>query len=104
MLLLGDLEPPGQQALARSSAAARLGRVDVLKVAHHGSAYQDPDLLRAVAPRLALISAGADNPYGHPAPGTVAALEATGAVVLRTDRDGALAVAGTGTELRVAGD
>ncbi|MFF8321329.1 ComEC/Rec2 family competence protein [Streptomyces bobili] len=104
MLLLGDLEPPAQQALARSPAAARLGRVDVLKVAHHGSAYQDPDLLRAVAPRLALISAGADNPYGHPAPGTVAALEATGAVVLRTDRDGALAVAGTGTELRVAGD
>ncbi|MFG3511485.1 ComEC/Rec2 family competence protein [Streptomyces bobili] len=104
MLLLGDLEPPGQQALARSPAAARLGRVDVLKVAHHGSAYQDPDLLSAVAPRLALISAGADNPYGHPAPGTVAALEATGAVVLRTDRDGALAVAGTGTELRVAGD
>ncbi|MFF8189734.1 ComEC/Rec2 family competence protein [Streptomyces bobili] len=104
MLLLGDLEPPAQQALARSPAAARLGGVDVLKVAHHGSAYQDPDLLRAVAPRLALISAGADNPYGHPAPSTVAALEATGAVVLRTDRDGALAVAGTGTELRVAGD
>ncbi|USQ88273.1 ComEC/Rec2 family competence protein [Streptomyces phaeoluteigriseus] len=104
MLLLGDLEPPAQQALARSPAAARLGGVDVLKVAHHGSAYQDPDLLRAVAPRLALISAGADNPYGHPAPGTVAALRATGAVVLRTDRDGALAVAGTGTELRVAGD
>ncbi|MFD5270710.1 ComEC/Rec2 family competence protein [Streptomyces sp. NPDC058335] len=104
MLLLGDLEPPAQQALARSPAAARLGGVDVLKVAHHGSAYQDPDLLRAVAPRLALISAGADNPYGHPAPSTVAALRATGAVVLRTDRDGALAVAGTGTELRVAGD
>ncbi|WP_438272501.1 ComEC/Rec2 family competence protein [Streptomyces bobili] len=104
MLFLGDLEPPAQRALARSPAAARLGRVDVLKVAHHGSAYQDPDLLRAVAPRLALISAGADNPYGHPAPGTVAALEATGAVVLRTDRDGALAVVGTGTELRVAGD
>ncbi|MGX1269900.1 competence protein ComEC [Streptomyces phaeoluteigriseus] len=104
MLLLGDLEPPAQQALARSPAAARLGGVDVLKVAHHGSAYQDPDLMRAVTPRLALISAGADNPYGHPAPSTVAALRATGAVVLRTDRDGALAVAGTGTELRVAGD
>jgi competence protein ComEC len=104
MLLLGDLEPPAQQALARSSAAALLGGVDVLKVAHHGSAYQDPDLIRAVAPRLALISCGADNPYGHPAPSTVAALRATGAAVLRTDRDGALAVAGTGAELRVAGD
>ncbi|MFH9858205.1 ComEC/Rec2 family competence protein [Streptomyces sp. NPDC017202] len=104
MLLLGDLEPPGQQALARSPAAARWAGVDVLKVAHHGSAYQDPDLIRAVAPRLALISAGADNPYGHPAPGTVAALRATGAVVLRTDRDGALAVVGAGGRLRVARD
>ncbi|MGW1782864.1 ComEC/Rec2 family competence protein [Streptomyces sp. NPDC002143] len=105
MLLLGDLEPPAQQALARSPAAALVRGVDVLKVAHHGSAYQDPDLIRAVAPRLALISCGADNPYGHPAPSTVAALRAGGAAVLRTDRDGAVAVvAGVGGELGVARD
>jgi competence protein ComEC len=104
LLLLGDLEPPGQRALLRSSAGAALGGVDVLKVAHHGSAYQDPELIRRVAPRLALISVGRDNSYGHPAPGTVAALRALGAVVLRTDEDGALAVAGTGETLRVAGD
>ncbi|QJT06850.1 MBL fold metallo-hydrolase [Streptomyces asoensis] len=105
MLLLGDLEPPAQQALLRSPAAPLVRGVDVLKVAHHGSAYQAPDLIRAVAPRLALISCGADNPYGHPAPSTVAALRAGGAAVLRTDRDGALAVAtGTGGELRVARD
>ncbi|MFG2961832.1 ComEC/Rec2 family competence protein [Streptomyces sp. NPDC048288] len=94
MLLLGDLEPPAQEELLRSPAAAALGRVDVLKVAHHGSAYQDPALIRLVAPRLALISCGADNPYGHPAPGTVALLRAGGARVLRTDRDGSLAVTG----------
>ncbi|MFJ3770612.1 ComEC/Rec2 family competence protein [Streptomyces sp. NPDC090075] len=94
MLLLGDLEPPAQEELLRSPAAAALGRVDVLKVAHHGSAYQDPRLIRLVAPRVALISCGADNPYGHPAPGTVALLRAGGARVLRTDRDGALAVTG----------
>ncbi|MDO0915025.1 ComEC/Rec2 family competence protein [Streptomyces sp. DT2A-34] len=104
LLLLGDLEPPAQRALLRSPAGALLGGVDVLKVAHHGSAYQDPELIRRAAPRLALISCGEDNPYGHPAPGTVAALRAQGAVVLRTDEDGALAVAGTGAELRVAGD
>ncbi|WP_425315459.1 ComEC/Rec2 family competence protein [Streptomyces viridochromogenes] len=104
LLLLGDLEPPAQRALLRSPAGALLGGVDVLKVAHHGSAYQDPELIRRAAPRLALISCGADNTYGHPAPGTVAALRAQGAVVLRTDEDGALAVAGTGAELRVAGD
>ncbi|KES05642.1 membrane protein [Streptomyces toyocaensis] len=105
LLLLGDLEPPAQRALARSPAARRLTGVDVLKVAHHGSAHQDPDLLRRAAPRLALISTGEDNTYGHPAPGTVAALRAGGATVLRTDRDGALAVtAGEdgGGELRVA--
>ncbi|MFD6908246.1 ComEC/Rec2 family competence protein [Streptomyces sp. NPDC060077] len=94
LLLLGDLEPPSQRALARSPAARRLTGVDVLKVAHHGSAHQDPDLLRRAAPRLALISTGEDNTYGHPAPGTVAALRAGGATVLRTDRDGALAVTG----------
>ncbi|MEU6302871.1 ComEC/Rec2 family competence protein [Streptomyces chartreusis] len=103
-LLLGDLEPPAQRALLRSPAGPLLGGVDVLKVAHHGSAYQDPELIRRAAPRLALISAGADNPYGHPASATVAALRAQGAVVLRTDEDGALAVAGTGAELMVAGD
>ncbi|MER6168460.1 ComEC/Rec2 family competence protein [Streptomyces violaceorubidus] len=104
LLLLGDLEPPAQRELARSPAAAELEGVDVLKVAHHGSAHQDFAFLREVAPRLALISCGEDNTYGHPAPGTVSALRAQGATVLRTDRDGAVAVAGTGRELRVAGE
>ncbi|WP_078861473.1 ComEC/Rec2 family competence protein [Streptomyces sp. NRRL F-5650] len=104
LLLLGDLEPPAQRELARSPVAAELAGAEVLKVAHHGSAHQDFAFLRRVAPRLALVSCGEDNTYGHPAPGTVAALRAQGATVLRTDRDGALAVAGTGRELRVAGD
>ncbi|TLS40033.1 MBL fold metallo-hydrolase [Streptomyces montanus] len=104
LLLLGDLEPPAQQALLRSPDGAGLRGVDVLKVAHHGSAYQDPELIRRAAPRLALISCGADNPYGHPAPSTVAALRAGGATVLRTDEDGAMAVAGGGDRLWVAGD
>ncbi|MFJ7955101.1 ComEC/Rec2 family competence protein [Streptomyces sp. NPDC096319] len=97
LLLLGDLEPPAQRALAR--AHPELGAVDVLKVAHHGSAYQDPGLIRAVRPRLALVSAGRDNPYGHPSPRTLEALRAGGARVLRTDRDGAVAVVGAGRGL-----
>ncbi|MFF5665274.1 ComEC/Rec2 family competence protein [Streptomyces griseofuscus] len=107
LLLLGDLEPPDQQALLRSPEAAGMAGVDVLKVAHHGSAYQDPELIRLVAPRVALISCGTGNPYGHPAPSTVAALRAGGALVLRTDRDGALAVGGAGGadgEVRVTRD
>ncbi|MGP9020887.1 ComEC/Rec2 family competence protein [Streptomyces sp. BR1] len=98
LFLPGDLEPPAQQALLRDHP--ELPPVDVLKVAHHGSAHQDPALLRAVRPRLALISAGRGNPYGHPAPDTVALLGAAGARVLRTDTDGAIAVAGTGSGLR----
>jgi len=104
LLLLGDLEPPAQQELLMSPDGAGLGPVDVLKVAHHGSAYQDPQLIRRVAPRLALVSCGRDNPYGHPAPRTVAALRDEGALVLRTDRDGAIAVVGEGKELSVARD
>ncbi|MEV0091484.1 ComEC/Rec2 family competence protein [Streptomyces sp. NPDC050738] len=92
LLLLGDLEPPSQRGLLRSFPA--LPPVDVLKVAHHGSAHQDPALMRAVHPRLALISVGEDNPYGHPSPLTLGALRAEGALVLRTDRDGAIAVTG----------
>ncbi|MFE3248297.1 ComEC/Rec2 family competence protein [Streptomyces sp. NPDC059209] len=98
LLLLGDLEPPAQQGLSRDHPT--LPPVDVLKVAHHGSAFQDPGLLRTVRPRLALISCGRDNPYGHPSPRTVGALRAGGAVVMRTDTDGAVAVTGAGEGLR----
>ncbi|MFJ8624127.1 ComEC/Rec2 family competence protein [Kitasatospora sp. NPDC093550] len=89
MALLGDLEPPAQSALS-----GHLGRVDVLKVAHHGSGHQDWDLAGALRPRLALISCGEGNAYGHPAPKTVDRLRALGATVLRTDRVGDIAVTG----------
>lgn len=101
LLLLGDLEPPAQQGVLRRYPA--LPRVDVLKVAHHGSAYQDAGLLRTARPRLAVISCGTDNPYGHPAARTVEALTAAGARVLRTDIDGAIAVSGAGDGLRAVG-
>lgn len=97
LLLLGDLEPPAQRALLE--AHPELGAVDVLKVAHHGSAYQDPPLIQRLAPRLALISCGTGNPYGHPALGTLAALRAQGVRVLRTDTDGTIAVLGTTADL-----
>ncbi|MFC4035492.1 ComEC/Rec2 family competence protein [Streptomyces polygonati] len=94
LLLMGDLEPDTQRELLET--VPDLPRVDVLKVAHHGSAYQDPALFARVRPRLALISVGAGNRYGHPAARTVAALRGLGAVVLRTDRDGPIAVSGDG--------
>jgi competence protein ComEC len=75
--------------------------VDVLKVPHHGSAHQDPDLLAAVRPRLALVSVGLDNDYGHPAPVTLHAIHDEGAVLGRTDRDGTLVVVGDRSHLRL---
>ncbi|MFJ5216060.1 ComEC/Rec2 family competence protein [Streptomyces sp. NPDC088354] len=100
VLLLGDLEPDAQRALL--TAVPGLGRIDVLKVAHHGSAYQDPALLARLRPRLALISCGSDNPYGHPSPRTISALRAQGTTVLRTDTDGPIAVLGDTGHLRAA--
>ncbi|ROR44413.1 ComEC/Rec2 family competence protein [Kitasatospora cineracea] len=79
-----------------------VGRVDVLKVAHHGSANQDWSLMAALRPRLALISCGAGNSYGHPASQTVAGLKALGATVVRTDRSGDIAVLGDTRSLAVA--
>ena len=67
-------------------------RVNVLKVPHHGSRYQNLPFLQSLGARLAVISVGLHNDYGHPAPETVAGLEATGERVLRTDRDGSVAV------------
>ncbi len=67
------------------------GPIDVLKVAHHGSDDAGlGDLLDRSRPKLAVISVGADNPFGHPTPGTLATLAAHGVPVLRTDRDGTI--------------
>jgi competence protein ComEC len=100
MLLTGDVEPAAQRALLARWAA---GPVEVLKVPHHGSAYQAPELLAAVRPRVALISVGADNDYGHPAGSTLRALHRLGALVRRTDVDGTVAVVGPSERLRVVG-
>jgi competence protein ComEC len=81
MLLTGDAEA--------EAVPLDLGPVDVLKIAHHGS--EDAGLgglLDRTRPRLALISVGERNPFGHPAPATLATLAAHGVRAMRTDRDG----------------
>jgi competence protein ComEC len=91
LLLAGDLEPSAQRALEASGVDLR---ADVLKVAHHGSAYQDPGFLQASGASLAVVSVGADNDYGHPAASTLAALRSTGAEIRRTDQVGDIAIGG----------
>ena len=98
ILLTGDIEPAAQRAMLVPWSGPE---VDVLKVAHHGSAFQEGRLLAAARPRLALISVGRDNDYGHPAGATLAGLTRAGVVVGRTDRDGALAVVGDAARLRL---
>jgi competence protein ComEC len=70
-------------------------------VPHHGSGYQDPDFLRLAGARVALVSVGAGNDYGHPAARTVDLLSKAGTGVVRTDLGGTLLVAGNRQHLRV---
>ncbi len=89
ILLTGDVEPEGQAALARLLPGLD---IDVLKVPHHGSRYQDLDWLTSLDPEVALVSVGADNTYGHPAGEVLDGLTAAGAEVHRTDLEGDLLV------------
>ena len=98
ILLTGDVEIPAQEALLRSGVDLR---ADVLKVPHHGSRTTSPTFLAAVQPRIAVISVGADNTFGHPAPEVLAALDRLGTTVARTDLDGDVAIAGTREQPRL---
>jgi competence protein ComEC len=77
---------------AESLLAGRLGRVDLLKVGHHGSAGSSGiPWLRELRPKAAVVSVG-PNRYGHPSPAAMQRLAARGVEVWRTDRDGTVAV------------
>jgi competence protein ComEC len=77
--------------------------VEILKVAHHGSADPGlPDELRVLRPEIAVISAGRGNDYGHPRPETLAALAAVSDLRLyRTDVDGRVVIESDGRSLHV---
>ncbi|MFU8874803.1 ComEC/Rec2 family competence protein [Micromonospora sp. SL4-19] len=100
ILLPGDAETEEQRALLETLPPGAV-RADVLKVAHHGSAYQDPEFLDEVRPAVALVSVGVDNDYGHPNPGLLDRLTRAGARVLRTDTDGDVAAVRGGHGLAV---
>lgn len=93
-VLLGDVEREAAAAvLGTVRREASLAGVDVVKVAHHGSANRVDELYAALAAPVALVSVGAGNDYGHPAGSTMALLTRLGYRVVRTDRDGDVAVA-----------
>lgn len=91
VLLTGDVESWAEHRLVE--CCARDLRVDVLKVAHHGSRTSSTEtFLEAARPRLALISVGLRNLYHHPSPEVVERLEDHGARLLRTDWSGEVVV------------
>jgi competence protein ComEC len=79
---------------------------EILKVAHHGSDDPRlPELLELVRPRIAVVSVGSDNDYGHPTPATMAALAgAPGLAVYRTDEDGSVTIETDGARISVRED
>jgi competence protein ComEC len=89
VLLTGDVEPSAQAAIAREVPGLH---VDVLKVPHHGSRHQQTGWLTSLGARVALVSVGADNDYGHPAPDLLEVLADAGMRVWRTDLAGDVAV------------
>jgi competence protein ComEC len=97
-LFMGDAEAATERWLLRENVDVH---ARVLKVAHHGGKYSSTlKFLDAVGPEVAVISVGAHNDYGHPAPSTVRRLETGGADVFRTDLDGTVTIESDGRVLR----
>jgi competence protein ComEC len=92
VLLSGDVELAAQARLLDERVDLS---ADVIKVPHHGSRYTTPELFAAVRARIALVSVGQRNRYGHPSPFTLRALASTGTLVLRTDIGGDTAIVPT---------
>jgi len=92
ILLLGDVEREEESELVDRRGGSL--RSDVLKVAHHGSRSSTTEtLLDGVQPRIAVISCGRHNPFGHPHPSVIEALARRGVRLYRTDRNGAIDLA-----------
>ena len=101
ILLPGDAEKQAEgEILSENNPEAM--RSNVLKIGHHGSKNSTtPEFLAAVQPHVGIISAGEDNPYGHPSPELLERLKNAGVRTLRTDRDGAVHVLTDGTRLEI---
>ncbi|MQA30496.1 MAG: DNA internalization-related competence protein ComEC/Rec2 [Luteitalea sp.] len=99
VVLTGDIGSEVEQVILPRFAASPLR---VVKVPHHGSLTSSaPSFVRALAPRVAVVSVGRSNTFGHPAPAVLRRYREAGAEVFRTDEDGAVTVETDGTSLEV---
>jgi len=102
LLLPGDAEKQVEREILSGNGPKAM-RANVLKIAHHGSKNSTtPEFLAAVQPRVGIISAGEDNPYGHPSPELLERLENADIRILRTDRNGAVQVMTDGRQLEIS--
>ncbi len=103
ILLTGDMSETGEKAWL-AGKGKELGEIQILKVAHHGSASSTSrQFLEAVVPCWAVISCGADNSYGHPSPETTARLDACGIPYSCTMESGAVMVETDGETMEIWG-
>jgi competence protein ComEC len=102
MMLPGDAEKQAESSILSDNGEGAL-RADVLKVGHHGSKNSTmPGFLAAVRPRVAVISVGEDNSYGHPNTELLERLTDAGVRILRTDREGAVHILTDGNRLEIS--
>jgi competence protein ComEC len=98
-LLPGDIEKRAENDLVDENASLS---ADFLKVPHHGSKTSSTDaFVAAVAPKVAVVSVGVDNPFGHPVDAVIERYKSAGVRFLRTDEDGAVTATTDGTSLTV---
>lgn len=90
VLFTGDAEEPAQEELLEPGTAGL--EADVLKVPHHGGGTSLEEFLIAARARVAIVSVGQGNDYGHPVPAIIAILRAAGMDVVRTDESGDVTV------------
>ena len=99
ILLTGDASEKVEEAVVKDNPHLQF---TILKAGHHGSRTSSGEaLLRLVQPRLAFISCGKHNHYGHPNAETLARLKATGAIIFRADQDGQIRLRFTREKLEV---
>ena len=99
MLCTGDVEGEGEELLLSS---VKSKEYDVLKVAHHGSRNSTNEvILKEISPEIALISAGINNPYGHPHDELLERLEGIGCRVYNTQENGAITLQTDGNSLTI---
>jgi competence protein ComEC len=99
LVMAGDIGKETEEAIAPLFPPRRLR---VLKVPHHGSATSSTEgFIRALAPRIAIVSVGRSNTFGHPSPAVLERYRAAGAALFRTDQDGAVMLDTDGVSIDV---